>query len=82
MPVVIAFFALGGLAAVWFGVSWAFDVRGIAGRRAESIRRRHQLSGGSVLMWAQPWYHRMLGAFLALAGLVLLTAAYALWHLR
>jgi hypothetical protein len=82
MPVIIALFALGGIAAVWLGGSWALDVRGIAGRRAESIRRLHQLGGGSVLMWAQPWYHRTLGAFLALAGLGLLTAAYALWHLR
>ncbi|MET8245483.1 hypothetical protein ABZV31_14380 [Streptomyces sp. NPDC005202] len=50
-------------------------------RRAENIRSKNQLSGGSALMWAQPWYHRMLGAFMTIAGLVMLTAAYALWHL-
>ncbi|MFF3583428.1 hypothetical protein [Streptomyces mirabilis] len=81
-PVIIALFALGGLAAVWCGGSWAFNVRGIAVRRAANIRDRHQLRAGSVLMGAQPWYHRMLGAFLTVAGLVLLTAAYALWHLN
>ncbi|MEV0484972.1 hypothetical protein AB0I69_30725 [Streptomyces sp. NPDC050508] len=81
-PVIIALFTLGGLAAVWFGGSWAFNVRGIAVQRARNIRDRHQLGGGSALMWAQPWYHRMLGAFMTVAGLVLLTAAYALWHLN
>ena len=88
-PVLPAVFALAGLAALWSGLNWAFDVRGITTRRAENIRRRtagtHALMGqldGSSTFFSQPWYLRMLGGFMAFAGLVLLIAAYALWHLN
>ncbi|WP_328673665.1 hypothetical protein OG905_19505 [Streptomyces sp. NBC_00322] len=89
--VMIGVFVLAGLVAVWCGASWAFNVRGIAVRRAENIRQRHQLGGAGLGqlggapsggMWAEPWYHRLLGAALTAAGLVLVVAGYALWHLR
>lgn len=82
---IIGIFVVGGIAALWCGVSWAFNVRGITVRRAEAIRRRHamQLDGvSSGAMWPQPWYHRLLGALLTVAGLVLVIAGYALWHLN
>ncbi|MFD7339591.1 hypothetical protein ACFV98_26800 [Streptomyces violascens] len=80
-PVIVGLFLLGGLAALWCGVNWAFDVRGIATRRAENIQRRQGLGAGQGMMWAQPWYQRVLGAGMAGAGLVLTVAAFALWHL-
>ncbi|WP_406506672.1 hypothetical protein [Streptomyces sp. NBC_00212] len=83
-PVIVGIFVVGGLAALWCGVNWAFNVRGIAVRRAEAIRQRHAMQLGGVssgTMWAQPWYHRLLGAVLTAAGLVLVIAGYALWHL-
>lgn len=89
-PVIVGVFAVGGLIALWCGASWAFNVRGIADRRAENIRQRRQLSGArlgqldgapSGLMWAQPWYQRLLGAAMAVAGLVMLLAGAMLWHL-
>ncbi|MET7615857.1 hypothetical protein [Streptomyces sp. NPDC005408] len=88
-PVLIAVFVLGGLVAVWCGASWAFNVRGIATRRAENIRQRYLLGGAqlgqldrSPTMWAQPWYQRLMGAFMAFAGLVMVLAGGALWHLN
>ncbi|MEW2082574.1 hypothetical protein [Streptomyces sp. NPDC005283] len=87
-PVIIAVFVLGGLVAVWCGASWAFNVRGVATRRAENIRQRYLLGGAqlgqldrSPTMWAQPWYQRLMGAFMAFAGLVMVLAGGALWHL-
>ncbi|GAA2447647.1 hypothetical protein ACFPFX_31475 [Streptomyces mauvecolor] len=80
----IGILVVGGIAALWCGVSWAFNVRGITVRRAEEIRQRHAVQLGGVssgTMWARPWYHRLLGAVLAVAGLVLVIAGYALWHL-
>ncbi|MET8474831.1 hypothetical protein ABZY90_34045 [Streptomyces sp. NPDC006422] len=29
-PVLLGFFAMGGLVAIWAGLSWAFDIRGMA----------------------------------------------------
>ncbi|MEU4729745.1 hypothetical protein [Streptomyces sp. NPDC023588] len=86
-PVVIGVFLLAGLVGVGCGASWAFNVRGIAVRRAESIRLRQQpvgmqLAQSAGSMWAQPWYHRVLGAAMMGAGLVMVAAGYALWHLR
>ncbi|GHF02455.1 hypothetical protein GCM10014715_68240 [Streptomyces spiralis] len=81
-------FAVGGLLALWCGVNWAFDVRGITTRRAERIRRRNEglwaasgRLGGSPTLFATPGYLRFLGTLMAGAGLVLLVAAYALWRL-
>ncbi|MFD5076861.1 hypothetical protein [Streptomyces sp. NPDC058371] len=87
-PVVLAVFLLGGLAALWCGVNWAFDVRGITTRRAERIQRKNEQVwatagrlGGPSNLFATPGYLRFLGALMVFAGLVLLTATYALWHL-
>ncbi|MEU9011374.1 hypothetical protein AB0D12_16645 [Streptomyces sp. NPDC048479] len=85
-PLFIAVMVLGGLVAVWCGASWAFNVRGIATRRAENIRQRYLLGGAqlgqldrSPTMWAQAWYQRLLGAFMAVAGLVMVLGGSALW---
>ncbi|WP_405757477.1 MULTISPECIES: hypothetical protein [unclassified Streptomyces] len=86
-PIVIGVFLLAGLAGVGCGASWAFNVRGIAVRRAEGIRQRQQPVGLQLAqpagsMWTQSWYHRVLGAAMTGAGLVMVVAGYALWHLR
>lgn len=47
-PVVLTVFLLGGLAAFWCGVSWAFDVRGITTRRSERIRRKNEESWAAM----------------------------------
>jgi hypothetical protein len=87
-PVVLAVFLLGGLVALWCGVGWAFDVRGITTRRSERIRRKNEESwaamgrlGGSPTLFATPGYLRFLGALMAFAGVILCVVAYALWHL-
>ncbi|MER5534342.1 hypothetical protein [Streptomyces mirabilis] len=87
-PVVLAVFLLGGLVALWCGVSWAFDVRGITTRRSERMRRKNEESwaamgrlGGSPTVFATPGYLRFLGALMAFAGVILCVVAYALWHL-
>ncbi|WP_393084855.1 hypothetical protein [Streptomyces sp. LN704] len=87
-PVVLAVFLLGGLVALWCGVGWAFDVRGITTRRSERMRRRNEESwaatgrlGGSPTLFAAPGYLRFLGALMAFAGVILCMVAYALWHL-
>ncbi|MGW0081626.1 hypothetical protein [Streptomyces sp. NPDC003393] len=76
---------VGGLLALWCGVNWAFDVRGITTRRAERIRRRNEglwaasgRLGGAPTLFATPGYLRFLGTLMAGAGLVLLVVAYAL----
>ncbi|MFJ7152294.1 hypothetical protein ACIQVT_29565 [Streptomyces sp. NPDC100445] len=81
-------FAVGGMVALWCGLSWAFDVRGVTTRRAERIRRRNEETsmamgrlGGAPPFFATPGYLRFMGAVMAGAGLLLLIAAYALWHL-
>ncbi|MEU8033938.1 hypothetical protein AB0C13_35945 [Streptomyces sp. NPDC049099] len=88
-PVLLVVFAVGGLAALWCGVNWAFDVRGITTSRAERIRRRNEERwaavgrlGGSPTLFASAGCLRFLGAVMACAGLVLLLATYALWHLN
>ncbi|KAF5998024.1 hypothetical protein BOG92_045750 [Streptomyces sp. WAC00263] len=87
-PVILAVFLLGGLVALWCGMSWAFDVRGITTRRSERIRRKNEESwaavgrlGGSPTLFATPGYLRFLGALMAFAGVILCVVAYALWHL-
>ncbi|MFB7510934.1 hypothetical protein [Streptomyces broussonetiae] len=86
-PVIDIVFAVGGMVALWCGLSWAFDVRGITTRRAERIHRRNQETwamgrlGGSPNLFASVGYLRFLGAVMAGAGLLLLVAVYALWHL-
>ncbi|MES4891799.1 hypothetical protein [Streptomyces sp. NPDC096012] len=87
-PVIYIVFAVGGAVALWCGSNWAFDVRGISTRRAERIRRRSEEAsmaagrlGGAPTLFATPGYLRFLGAVMAGAGLLLLTVAYALWHL-
>ncbi|MEU0336382.1 hypothetical protein [Streptomyces sp. NPDC006193] len=87
-PVIDIVFAVGGIVGLWCGLSWAFDVRGITTRRAERIRRRNEETwmamgrlGGAQPLFATPGYLRFLGAVMAGAGLLLLVAAYALWHL-
>ncbi|RFC76442.1 hypothetical protein DXZ75_15400 [Streptomyces sp. AcE210] len=84
----LAVFALGGLVALWCGVSWAFDVRGITTSRSERIRRKNADTwaamgrlDASPTVFATPGYLRFLGALMAFAGLVLLIVSYALWHL-
>lgn len=81
-------FAAGGLLALWCGVNWAFDVRGITTRRAERIRRKSQETwadmgrlGGPTTFYSSVGYLRFLGAVMAGAGLLLVVAAYALWRL-
>ncbi|MCX5242120.1 hypothetical protein [Streptomyces prunicolor] len=81
-------FALGGLLALWCGLSWAFDVRGITTRRSERIRLKNEAAwaamgrlGGSPTVFATVGYLRFLGVVMAGAGLLLLVVAYALWHL-
>ncbi|MGW6136588.1 hypothetical protein [Streptomyces sp. NPDC055140] len=88
-PVLLAVFALGGLVALWCGVSWAFDVRGITTRRSERIRQKNADTwaamgrlDASPTVFATPGYLRFLGALMAFAGLVLLAVSYALWHLN
>lgn len=88
-PVVLVVFAVGGVTALWCGVNWAFDVRGITTRRSERIRRRNEETwaamgrlGGSPTLFASAGYLRFLGALMALGGSVTLLAAYALWHLN
>jgi hypothetical protein len=68
-------------------LSWAFDVRGIATRRSERIRRRSEERwaamgrlGGPTTFFASVGYLRFLGAVMAGAGL-LVSAAYAVWQL-
>ncbi|MER6029214.1 hypothetical protein [Streptomyces sp. NPDC001851] len=80
-PVLLVVFAAGGLTALWCGVNWAFDVRGITTSRSERIRRRWGVAGRPTL-FSSAGYLRFLGAVLALAGSVLLLAAYELWHLN
>lgn len=87
-PVIESLFAIAGAAALWCGLSWAFDVRGISTRRAERMRRRNEEAwmamgrlGGSPTLFATPGYLRFLGAVMASAGLLLFIAAYAMWHL-
>ncbi|MFI7387680.1 hypothetical protein [Streptomyces sp. NPDC049813] len=63
-PVLLTVFAVGGVIALWAGLSWAFDIRGLP------VRRTHAAG--------QP---RLLGALLALTGLILLAIVYALWQL-
>ncbi|WP_329581694.1 hypothetical protein [Streptomyces sp. NBC_01361] len=88
-PVVLAIFSLAGLVCLWCGVNWAFDVRGITTRRSERIRQRnaHILGMPGALdapttVFGSVGYLRFLGALMTFAGLILLVAAYALWHLR
>ncbi|MFF1395406.1 hypothetical protein ACFVZD_16545 [Streptomyces sp. NPDC058287] len=88
-PAPLVVFALGGLVALWCGVSWAFDVRGITTRRSERIRRKNADTwaamgrlDASPTVFATPGYLRFLGALMAFAGIVLLVVSYALWHLN
>ncbi|MGW4322883.1 hypothetical protein ACWEMW_27400 [Streptomyces sp. NPDC004684] len=81
-------FAAGGLLALWCGVNWAFDVRGITTRRAERIRRKSQETwadmgrlGGPTTFYSSVGYLRFLGAVMAGAGLLLVVAACVLWRL-
>ena len=86
-PLIDIVFAVGGMVFLWCGLSWAFDVRGITTRRAERIRRRNEETwamgrlGGAPNLFASAGYLRFLGAVMAGAGLLLLVAVYALWHL-
>lgn len=87
-PLIDIVFAVGGMVFLWCGLSWAFDVRGITTRRADRIRRRNEeiwtatgRLGGAPTLFASPGYLRFLGAVMAGAGLLLLVAVYALWHL-
>ncbi|MDF3298433.1 hypothetical protein [Streptomyces tropicalis] len=80
-----------GLVALWCGLSWAFDVRGITTRRAQTSRRRAQAirnPTGDLFgqpqragLFGSPGILRFLGAAMALGGLVMLIANYALWQL-
>ncbi|MFB6677441.1 hypothetical protein ACFCWG_34560 [Streptomyces sp. NPDC056390] len=88
-PVLLVVFALGGLVALWCGVSWAFDVRGITTRRSERIRRKNADTWAAMGrldaapgLFGTPGYLRFLGTLMAFAGLVLLIVSYALWHLN
>ncbi|WNF01266.1 hypothetical protein PS467_40950 [Streptomyces luomodiensis] len=74
--------------AVIFGLGFAFDVRGMSTRQAARMRarvREARLRRGSL---AEPVYPvspetrmRMSGSFIALAGVVLGAAGFALLHL-
>ncbi|MFG2524379.1 hypothetical protein [Streptomyces sp. NPDC048527] len=88
-PVVLVIFVLAGLVCLWCGVNWAFDVRGITTRRSERIRQRNAgilgmpgaLDAAPTTVFGSVGYLRFLGALMAFAGLILLVATYALWHL-
>ncbi|MEU4898683.1 hypothetical protein AB0B12_40840 [Streptomyces sp. NPDC044780] len=77
-----------GVIAVIFGLGFAFDVRGMSTRQAARMRarvREARLRRGSL---AEPVYPvspetrmRMSGGFIALAGVVLCAAGFALLHL-
>ncbi|MEU6772975.1 hypothetical protein [Streptomyces sp. NPDC046759] len=88
-PVFLVVITVGGLVALWCGVNWAFDVRGITTHRSERIRRRNEETwtatgrpGGSPTFFASVGRLRFLGALLAFTGSVMLLAAYALWSLN
>ncbi|MFG2479374.1 hypothetical protein [Streptomyces fagopyri] len=87
-PVVLAIFLVGGLAALWCGVSWACDVRGITTRRAERTPHKNEDAwaamgrlGAPSTVFATPGHLRFLDTLMAFAGLSPLTVVYALWHL-
>lgn len=85
----LAVFCVGGLVAVWCGINWAFDIRGITTRRSERIRRRNadvwastgRIDAGAGSLFGSTGYHRFLGAVMAVAGLFLLLVTVVLWHL-
>ncbi|MEV0092548.1 hypothetical protein [Streptomyces sp. NPDC050738] len=75
----LIFLGVLGLAAVCWGGRSAFDVRGAVGvmmaRRRAALQLRAQQTGNLGLVetdWAGPWYFRLVGSVVALAGLVIL----------
>ncbi|MFJ8823519.1 hypothetical protein ACIREE_17200 [Streptomyces sp. NPDC102467] len=88
-PVLLAVFALGGVVALWAGLSWAFDIRGSTVRRSQRIRQRtadrwggpERLGTPPANVFGSVGYLRFLGVMLAFAGVVLLVIVYALWQL-
>ncbi|MFJ4712527.1 hypothetical protein [Streptomyces sp. NPDC088785] len=90
-PVILGAFLVGGVVAIWTGMHWALDLRGLTTRRGGRVRHRRDgawdVTGpasdldatGNLL--ARPGYLRLLGAMMALAGLLLILVAYALWQL-
>jgi len=68
-------------------VNWAFEVRGITTGGPSGFGRNADVLGGGGGLGAPPdvlgsvGYLRFLGVLMAFAGLILLVAAYALWHL-
>ncbi|MFD8570977.1 hypothetical protein [Streptomyces sp. NPDC057694] len=91
-PVILGAFLVGGIVAIWTGMNWALDLRGITTRRCERIRHKqptpwnmttpaNDLDTTTHDLLARPGYLRFLGAVMALAGLLLIVVAYALWQL-
>ncbi|MEV1021710.1 hypothetical protein [Streptomyces sp. NPDC050264] len=88
-PVLLVVFAFGGVVALWAGLSWALDIRGITVRRSQRIRQRtadrwggpERLGAPPANMFGSVGYLRFLGVMLAFTGIVLLVIVYALWHL-
>ncbi|MYW66561.1 hypothetical protein GTY65_21215 [Streptomyces sp. SID8379] len=88
---ILGAFLVGGVVAIWTGMNWAFDLRGITTRRCDRIRRKQSDSwgvvgsvnglDGSANLLARPGYLRVLGAVMALAGLLLILVTYVLWQL-
>ncbi|MEV5611353.1 hypothetical protein [Streptomyces sp. NPDC052225] len=76
-PVILGAFLVGGLVALWTGMNWALDIRGIATRRGN--RATGLDASGNLL--ARPGYLRVLGAVMALAGVLLIVVTYVLWQL-
>ncbi|MBO1335252.1 hypothetical protein J3486_28885 [Streptomyces sp. VRA16 Mangrove soil] len=89
---ILGAFLVGGVIAIWTGMHWAFDLRGLTTRRCVRIRQRRAETwdvtpdaangldaSGNLL--ARPGYLRFLGAVMAVAGLLLILVTYALWEL-
>ncbi|WP_353941798.1 hypothetical protein ABII15_09260 [Streptomyces sp. HUAS MG91] len=87
-PVILGAFLVGGVVAIWTGMNWALDLRGITTRRVRHKRDAswdvtstvNDLDATGDLL-ARPGYLRLLGAVMTLAGLLLIVVAYALWQL-
>nr|WP_203644806.1 hypothetical protein [Streptomyces sp. SID14478] len=75
--------------AIWCGVNWAFDIRGITTRRSARAREKSadiwagtgRLDTAPTTIFGSVGYLRFLGVMMMLAGVLLVLVAYALWHL-
>ncbi|MER5950958.1 hypothetical protein ABT127_33480 [Streptomyces sp. NPDC001904] len=88
-PVLLGAFLIGGVVAIWCGVAWAFDIKGISTRRSERARAKSadvwagsgRVDTAPTTFFGSLGYLRFLGGAMALAGVLLLLVTYALWQL-